>query len=108
MVPVVSDGWGMTEYVEHGKNGIVINGRYGKVAWNDEHRGILREDYSSMYACDFRVTQNLVNELSLLADDADRRRELGQNARREAETKFNLANWNVGLKRVLDQAWMGR
>jgi len=108
MVPVVSDGWGMTEYAEHGKNAVVVNGRYGKVAWNDEQRGILREDYSSMYECDFQVTQNLVNELSLLADDADRRRELGHNARRAAETKFSLANWNVGLKRVLDQAWRGR
>ena len=107
LVPIVSDGWGMTEYVEHGKNGVVVNGRYGKVTWNDEQNGMLREDYSSMYQHDFRVTQNLVDELSQLADDADLRCELGQNARHKVETNFNLARWNVGLKRVLDQAWIG-
>jgi len=105
LVPVVSDGWGMTEYVEHGRNGLVVGGRYGKVAWNDEHNGMLREHYAPMYRCDEHVTQNLVNELSQLADDAHLRRELGRNARHDAETRFTLAHWNVGLRRALDQAW---
>jgi glycosyltransferase involved in cell wall biosynthesis len=107
LVPVVSDGWGMTEYVEHGRNGLVIGGRYGKVAWNDEQNGMLREHYSPMYHADTQVTQNLVNELSILADDPCLRRVLGQNARRDAETRFTLAHWNVGLKRALDRAWNG-
>ena len=108
LVPVVSDGWGMTEYVEHGRNGLMVDGRYGKVAWNDEQNGMLREHYSPMYRGDPQVTQNLVNELSQLADDIHLRRELGQNARRDAETRFTLAHWNVGLRRALDQAWTRR
>ncbi len=108
LVPVVSDGWGMTEYVEHGRNGLVVGGRYGKVAWNDEQNGMLREHYSPMYRSDSQVTQNLVNELSQLADDAHLRQELGENARHDVETRFTLAHWNVGLKRALDLAWTGR
>jgi glycosyltransferase involved in cell wall biosynthesis len=105
LVPVVSDGWGMTEYVEQGRNGLVVGGRYGKVAWNDEQNGMLREHYAPMYHCDQQVTQNLVNELSQLADDAHLRQELGRNARHDAETRFTLAHWNVGLRRALDRAW---
>jgi glycosyltransferase involved in cell wall biosynthesis len=106
LVPVVSDGWGMSEYVEHGRNGLVVAGRYGKVAWNDEHNGMLREHYAPMYRGDTQVTQNLVNELSILADDAQLRQALGHTARRDAETRFTLAHWNVGLKRALDRAWV--
>jgi glycosyltransferase involved in cell wall biosynthesis len=107
LVPIVSDGWGMREYVDHRRTGLVVRGRYGKVSWNDETNGMLREHYAPMYHCDPQVTQHLVDELSQLADDAELRRELGHNARREIETRFSLARWNAGLKRVLDRAWEG-
>jgi glycosyltransferase involved in cell wall biosynthesis len=108
LVPIVSDGWGMTEYVDDGKTGLVVPGRYGKVSWDDEQNGMLREDYSHMRRCDLQVTQRLVNAISQVADDAALRRELGQSARHAVQTRFNLARWNVGLKRVLDRAWEGR
>jgi glycosyltransferase involved in cell wall biosynthesis len=107
LVPVVSDGWGMSEYVEHGKTGLIAGGRYGKVSWNDERNGMLREDYGPMHRCDPQVAQHVVNELSRLADDAELRRELGRNARRAVERQFSLARWNSGLKQVLDRAWTG-
>ena len=53
------------------------------------------------------VTQRLVDAISQVADDLPLRRELAQNARHEVQTRFNLARWNVGLKRVLDRAWEG-
>ncbi|HUE14697.1 MAG TPA: glycosyltransferase family 4 protein [Planctomycetaceae bacterium] len=108
LVPIVSDGWGMTEYVDDGKTGLVVPGRYGKVSWDDEQNGMLREDYSHMRRGDLQVTQRLVNAISQVADDAALRRELGQSARHAVQTRFNLARWNVGLKRVLDRAWEGR
>ena len=107
LVPIVSDGWGMSEYVEHGKTGLVVSGRYGKVSWNDERNGMLRENYAPMYRCDPQVTQHVVNELSQLADDVELRREIGRNARRAVERQFSLARWNSGLKQVLDRAWTG-
>jgi glycosyltransferase involved in cell wall biosynthesis len=105
LVPVVSDGWGMSEYVEHGKTGLIVGGRYGKVSWNDERNGMLREDYGPMHRCDPQITQHVVNELSQLADDVELRRDLGRNARRAVEKQFSLARWNSGLKQVLDRAW---
>ena len=107
LVPIVSDGWGMSEYVEHGKTGLVVGGRYGKVTWNDERNGMLRENYAPMYQCDPQVTQYVVNELSQLADDVELRQELGRNARRAVERQFSLARWNSRLKQVLDRAWTG-
>jgi glycosyltransferase involved in cell wall biosynthesis len=107
LVPIVSDGWGMTEYVDDGKTGLVVSGRYGKVSWDDERNGMLREDYAPMRRCDPQVTQRLVDAISQVADDAQLRRELGRNARHAVKTRFNLARWNVGLKRVLDRAWEG-
>src|SRR5262249_19636179 len=44
-VVVASDGWGIEEYVAHGRNGLIVKGRYGKVSWMDEKTGLLREDY---------------------------------------------------------------
>jgi glycosyltransferase involved in cell wall biosynthesis len=107
LVPIVSDGWGMTEYVDDRKTGLVVPGRYGKVSWDDRQTGMLREDYSPMRRSDPQVTQRLVDAISQVADDAPLRRELGQNARHEVQSHFNLARWNVGLKRVLDRAWEG-
>jgi hypothetical protein len=97
----------MREYVEHGKTGLVVGGRYGKVTWNDEQNGILREHYAPMYRCDPQVTQHLIDQLSQLADDSRLRQELGSNARQAVETQFNVARWNAGLKQVLDRAWSG-
>ncbi|MBY0514874.1 MAG: glycosyltransferase, partial [Gemmataceae bacterium] len=42
---VASDGWGMEEYVEDGRNALVVKGRYGKTSWADREAGVLREDY---------------------------------------------------------------
>ena len=82
LVPIVSDGWGMTEYVDDGKTGLVVQGRYGKTSWNDEHNGMLREDYSVMRKVDPRVTQGLVDAISQVADNLSLRQELSRNAAR--------------------------
>jgi glycosyltransferase involved in cell wall biosynthesis len=107
LVPIVSDGWGMSEYVDDRRTGLVVTGRYGKISWDDPKNGMLREDYAPLWKSDPQVTQRLVDAISQVADDLPLRRELGRNARHEVQTRFNLARWNVGLKRVLDRAWEG-
>ena len=104
---VASDGWGIEEYVEHERNGLVVKGRYGKTSWADEEAGMLREDYQPAYTPDPEVVQGLVEALSRLIEDADLRRRLGRTARRDAETKYSLERWNQGLKQVLDRAVSG-
>jgi glycosyltransferase involved in cell wall biosynthesis len=101
---VTSDGWGIDEYVTHGRNALVVKGRYGKVSWVDGREGVLREDYEPMYTPDARVVRGLVEAVSRLVEDRQLRRRLGRNARSDVEATYNLGQWNRGLKAVFDQA----
>ena len=103
LVPLVSDGWGMTEYVDHERTGLVVKGRYGKVSWQDEI-GLMREDYRPLWQTDAHVVQGMVDALSRLVDSHELRRTLGHAARNEVVHRFNRKNWNAGLKRALDAA----
>ena len=100
---VVSDGWGNAEYVEDGRNGIVVRGRYGKCSWMDIN-GVLREDYKPLFSSDPIVVKGLVDSLSALIEDRELCEKLGQTARKDIETKFSMDNWNQGLAKALDQA----
>jgi glycosyltransferase involved in cell wall biosynthesis len=100
---VASDGWGLDEYVEHERNALVINGRYGKVAWIDAE-GFLREDYQPLRSADPTVTCGLTQALRRLVIDADLRTRLGATARKDVIERFTVDNWNAGLKRAFDWA----
>jgi glycosyltransferase involved in cell wall biosynthesis len=101
---VSSDGWGMEEYLEHDRNGLVVKGRYGKTSWVDEKAGLLREDYEPMYTPDPDVVQGLVEAVSRLVEDRQLRARLGQCARTDVETRYNMEQWNQGLKAAFDRA----
>jgi glycosyltransferase involved in cell wall biosynthesis len=101
---VASDGWGIEEYVEHERNGLIVRGRYGKASWADKDAGILRESYETMYTWDPEVAQGIVAAVSRLVEDHQLRRRLGRAARRDVETNYNLERWNQGLKEALDRA----
>lgn len=101
---VTSDGWGFEEYVSHGRNGLIVKGRYGKVSWVDEKVGMLREHYGPMYKSDPKVVRGLVRAVSLLVENRSLRRRLGRTARRDVETTYTLERWNTGLKAAFDKA----
>lgn len=101
---VASDGWGIEEYLDHERNGLVVTGRYGKVSWADGEAGLLREDYEPMFTSDPEVVEGIVEAVSRLVEDALLRRELGRAARRDIETKFTVARWNDGLAKALAKA----
>lgn len=101
---VVSDGWGFEEYIQDRVNGMVVRGRYGKVVWMDHEIGMLRENYDLMEREDPVVVQGLVEAITTLIDDGDLREKIGKQARFDVETKYNLKNWNEGLKKAFDLA----
>ena len=101
---VGSDGWGMEEYLSHDRNGLIVKGRYGKVSWADERDGMLREDYEPMYTSDPAVVEGIVEAVSRLVEDRQLRARLGQTARADVETKFNVEQWNRGLQAAFDRA----
>ena len=101
---VASDGWGIEEYLENERNGLVVKGRYGKTSWADAEAGLLREDYEPMFTADPDNVERLVEAVSRLVEDETLRRQLGRNARRDIETKFTVARWNEGLQTALGRA----
>jgi glycosyltransferase involved in cell wall biosynthesis len=101
---VASDGWGMQEYLEHERTGLIVGGRYGKTSWADYQAGLLRENYEPTYTPDPEVVGGMVEAVSRLVEDPELRARLGRAARAEVESKYNLENWNRGLKAALDLA----
>jgi glycosyltransferase involved in cell wall biosynthesis len=100
---VVSDGWGIDEYVDDGRNGLVVQGRYGKCSWMDGN-GMLRENYKPLLSTVSAVVDRLVEKLSEVITNTNRRRELGEAAQKDVDGKFSLENWNVGLAKAFDLA----
>ncbi|MFO0928137.1 MAG: glycosyltransferase [Gemmataceae bacterium] len=101
---VVSDGWGFNEYVNHERNGLIVPGRHGKISWMDADAGLLREDYLPLHKPDPLVVQGIVDAVARLVEDRELRRTMAAAAREDVRTKYNLANWNAGLKKVFDAA----
>ena len=75
---VASDGWGIEEYLDDGRNGMVVRGRYGKTSWADHEAGVLREDYDSMYLPDPKMVAGIVSAVSRLAESRELRARLGR------------------------------
>lgn len=101
---VTSDGWGIEEYINHQRNGLIVKGRYGKVSWADYEAGMLRENYEPMQTADPEVVQGLVEAISRLVEDRLLRRRLGWAARQDVRVHYNLERWNNGLKQAFDCA----
>jgi glycosyltransferase involved in cell wall biosynthesis len=100
---VVSDGWGISEYVDHERNGLIVSGRYGKASWMDGD-GMLREDYRPLFSADANMTDGLADALTRLIKHDDTRRTLGEAARKDVETRFSIERWNLGLASAFDKA----
>lgn len=101
---VVSDGWGMSEYVDHGRNGLIVGGRHGKVTWADNEVGMLRENYGPIYAKDRTVVEGLIDAVSLLVEERTTRQRLGAAARADVQTRYTLTQWNAALQAAFDKA----
>ncbi|MBI1918175.1 MAG: glycosyltransferase family 4 protein [Planctomycetes bacterium] len=104
---VASDGWGIEEYIDHERNGLIVKGRYGKTSWADEEAGLLRENYEPMYTAEPEVVQGIVEAVSRLVEDRKLRARLGRAARADVETKYTPEQWNRGLKAAFDRAQEG-
>ena len=100
---VVSDGWGINEYVEDGKTAMVVSGRYGTCSWMDSS-GMLRENYKPLFSVNPGVVHQLVDKLDQLIQSSSLRQELGEAARNEVDENFSVKNWNSGLAKAFDRA----
>lgn len=101
---VVSDGWGFEEYIRDRINGMIVKGRYNKVAWMDNDTGMLRENYSLMSYPDPIIVDGMVEAVTSLIEDKSLYQRVSYQARADIETKYNLDNWNNAFKSALDKA----
>jgi len=100
---IVSDGWGMAEYITHSRNGLIIPGRYGRTSWMDSN-GMLRENYQPLFLTDPTVTSALADALSSLIKDAEMRATLAETALNDIRTRFSMERWNHDLASAFDRA----
>jgi len=100
---IVSDGWGMAEYITQGRNGLIVPGRYGRTSWMDSN-GMLRENYQPLLLTDPLVTNGLVEALSSLIKDAEMRTTLAETALNDVGARFSLQRWNDDLATAFDRA----
>src|SRR5262249_39249313 len=105
---VTSDGWGIEEYVDHDRNGLIVEGRYGKTSWGDEQAGILCEQYDPTHTADQQVGRGIVEAGSRLVEEPALRRRPGRAAPGDGQIKYNLEQWNMALQGALDRAQQGR
>jgi glycosyltransferase involved in cell wall biosynthesis len=101
---VGSDGWGMEEYLDDGRNGLVVRGRYGKASWADPEAGMLRENYEVMCTPDPEAIAGIIEAVSRLVENPDLRRELGRSARADVRDTYTPERWNAGLRAALEKA----
>lgn len=99
-VPIVSDGWGISEYVTAGQNGFVVPGVYGKVSWVDEVSGELRENYGPMYKQPGLLTEGLykVIEQATKADHAA----LSLSGHRNVRDQYSIEKFNPRFSKFLN------
>jgi len=100
---IVSDGWGMAEYISHGRNGLIVPGRYGRTSWM-ESNGMLRENYQPLFQADALVTQRLIDALSSLIEDVEMRANLAETALNDIGTRLSMERWNNDLATAFDRA----
>ena len=100
---VASDGWGISEYIDHERNGLIVAGRYGETSWMTPD-GMLMEDYRPLLKETPQVAGALRDTLATLINEPGRRRQLAETARQDVETRFSLDAWNAGLATAFDRA----
>lgn len=101
-VPIVSDGWGLSEYVKDAENAFVIPGVYGKVSWTDISGGELREDYKPMFEKPGILADGLFAIIKKSVEFKDRDA-MALNAHRKVCLENNVEDFNRRFESFLDR-----
>jgi glycosyltransferase involved in cell wall biosynthesis len=101
-VPIVSDGWGMNDYIDPGVTGFVVSGAQGAVSWVDEHSGELRENYEPMFRRPGLLTGGLLTVMEqILATDCHS--EMSTQGHRRVRDAHSVENFNPAFSRFLEK-----
>lgn len=105
-----SDGWGFSDFIRHGENGVIVHGRGGKTCFHCPEKGVAKNNqfaYIRGKELNEKIVENLITEISNLIDTPEKRRTISENAYKEYWEKYSLDDRNKILKDVLDEVWEG-
>lgn len=105
-VPIVSDGWGLQEYVHGGETGLVIPGVYGTVSWVDADSGELCEDYRRMLNGPGLLTENLYRAVVGALEQPEKRAAMALKGHRRVRDHHEVKGFNHQFKNFLDQGFL--
>lgn len=103
-VCVVSDVPGYSEFIEHNRNGLVINGIKDRVYTTDHDTGWLQENYGTMHMLNLNIAESLVKNLILLCDNAGLRGKLALNAMNDVRKKHNGSKFREAFGTLVSEA----
>lgn len=104
-LPIVTcDGWGNSEFVEHGKNGFVISKSRYFSAYDNNYA--LKNDNMKRHKIDSRQIIQYKYYLSKLIEDKNLRKKMGTNGKSlvEPKGKFSIETRQKKLKQIFDEA----
>lgn len=86
-VCVVSDAPGFSEFIERGRNGLVVKGIKDRIYSTDAETGWQRDDYSTMRTLNIRTAESLMGEIVQLCSDPGSRKRIALNAIRDVRKR---------------------
>jgi len=102
-VPVVSDAPGFSEFVEDGRNGVVVTGIKDRVYSIDDESGFCLDDYKPMRTLDSDTADSLVKVLSTLCSRPDLRKKLALNAVDDVRRRYDGEGFRRALETVFSE-----
>jgi glycosyltransferase involved in cell wall biosynthesis len=98
---LASDGWGFSEYVKDGYNGLIAKGQ--KCSWKCE-KGIMRERYTP-FEPQPELIASLIEAMLTLAGDDKLYNRMSKNARQFCLENHTVANRNKHLKKIFEEGF---
>lgn len=102
-VPIVSDGWGIEEYVSP-DCGYILSGVKGKVSWVDETGGELRENYQPMRQSPGLLTAQLIRTIRSAVNGHDHAA-MALNGHRHVRDQMSIEQFNPEFSNFLKEGY---
>jgi len=101
---ICSNGWGFSEFITDGFNGLVSNFSAGVNSWIDKF-GIFREEYQPVNSLDETVVRGLEEKIGIVMDNPAMLRMMSRNALDYARSSLSFEHRNRHLKNLFDYAF---
>jgi glycosyltransferase involved in cell wall biosynthesis len=103
-VCIVSDAPGFSEFIEHGRNGMVVKGIKDRVYMIDDETGWLQDNYETMHTLNLNIVDSMVKNLELLCDNPGLRKKLALNAMNDVRRNYDDSRFRQSFEALAFEA----